>query len=281
MATVGKIVSIIIPIYNAESSLEMCLSSVCRQTHKDIEIILVDDGSIDLSREIYSRYAKDDVRVKTIRQKNQGAAHARNRGIKIARGHFVAFVDSDDYIEPDMIEKMLSFAENAPNQLTICGMFVNGSVVNPLPPPRRQALHSRHKSYIAKMLTRHTSGLMHALCCKLFSLEVIKKHKLLIDESIPESYGEDLDFVMKYLKHVDGVVPVYSPLYHYVLTSNGLASSASSASFRVRKKLFQSVNSYFGDEQKIRLLILKAKWSISVVKHKIQRSISFHGHEQE
>ena len=103
-------VSVIVPIYNAEIYIDKCIQSIINQTLKDIEIILVDDGSTDKSVEISNKYAENDKRIKVIKQKNKGASSARNYGISVATGDFITFVDSDDFIEIDMLEVLYNAA---------------------------------------------------------------------------------------------------------------------------------------------------------------------------
>jgi glycosyltransferase involved in cell wall biosynthesis len=100
-------VSIIVPVYNAEKYLQECVESVLGQTLSDIELILVDDGSTDSSPTLCDQYAAQDRRVKVIHKPNGRAASARNAGLRVASGEYVAFVDADDWISPDMYEKML------------------------------------------------------------------------------------------------------------------------------------------------------------------------------
>ena len=95
-------VSVIVPVYKAESFLSNCINSILNQTYRDLEVILVDDGSPDFSGQICEEYAEKDGRVKVIHQKNAGAAAARNCGLKAAAGKYIAFVDSDDWIDRDM-----------------------------------------------------------------------------------------------------------------------------------------------------------------------------------
>ena len=102
------LVSIIVPVYNVEQYLKRCVESILLQTHKDIEVILVDDGSKDASGAICDRYGESDIRVKVIHKSNGGLSSARNEGLKIATGSFIAFVDSDDYISSTMIEHLLN-----------------------------------------------------------------------------------------------------------------------------------------------------------------------------
>lgn len=101
------LVSIVIPVYNVEKYLRQCIESVVNQTYQNIEIILVDDGSKDSSPNICDEYAKNDKRVTVIHQKNGGLSNARNSGTKVAKGEYIYFLDSDDYIELDMIEYLI------------------------------------------------------------------------------------------------------------------------------------------------------------------------------
>ncbi len=113
-------ISIIIPIYNAENELKKCIGSILDQTQQDIEIILVDDGSTDKSLCICQKYAKADCRVKAIHQKNAGVSAARNVGIGMATGQYIGFVDSDDWIEPQMYERLLSEVERTGADVVMC-----------------------------------------------------------------------------------------------------------------------------------------------------------------
>ena len=101
-------VTIVVPIYNVERYLKRCIHSIQTQTLRNIEIILVDDESPDRCPEICDAYAKEDDRIKVIHKKNGGLGYARNAGIEIALGSFIAFIDSDDYIEPDMFQVLVA-----------------------------------------------------------------------------------------------------------------------------------------------------------------------------
>ena len=104
---VSPLISVIIPVYNVEKYLQRCLDSVIEQTYQNLEIILIDDGSTDHSGKICDDYAARDMRIHVIHQENQGLSIARNKGLDIAKGTYIAFVDSDDYILPEMYAKML------------------------------------------------------------------------------------------------------------------------------------------------------------------------------
>lgn len=100
-----KLISVIVPVYNIESEyLERCIRSICNQTYKKLDIILVDDGSTDGSGDVCDRFAAEDMRIRVFHKENGGSSSARNLGIKEAKGEYIGFIDSDDYIEPDMYE---------------------------------------------------------------------------------------------------------------------------------------------------------------------------------
>ena len=117
-----KKISVIIPIYNAEMYIEECIESVRKQTIQDLEIVCVDDGSLDDSESIIQKIASKDLRIKLIRQKNQGAGNARNNGLKNATGKYVAFLDADDYFyDIDALKKMVERCEK--DKVNVCGSF--------------------------------------------------------------------------------------------------------------------------------------------------------------
>lgn len=116
-----KKISIIVPVYNVEKYVEKCIQSLINQSYKNIEIILVDDGSNDRSNKIIDEYAKVDSRILTIHQKNKGVSAARNAGLKVATGEYVGFVDPDDYVDYQMYETMLKKIELNMSDLAVCG----------------------------------------------------------------------------------------------------------------------------------------------------------------
>ena len=111
----GILVSVIVPVYNVEMYLERCVNSIIKQTYHNLDILLVDDGSKDSSGMLCEQFKQQDERIRVIHKKNEGAGYARNTGIENAHGEYVCFVDSDDWIEQDLVEKTLQVAttENA------------------------------------------------------------------------------------------------------------------------------------------------------------------------
>ncbi len=118
-----KLISIIVPVYNVEKYLEKCIESIKKQTYKNIEIILVDDGSKDNSGKICDQAEKKDNRIKVIHKTNGGLSDARNAGLKIAKGDFIGFVDSDDYIKEDMFETLYNLLENYNADISIVSYY--------------------------------------------------------------------------------------------------------------------------------------------------------------
>lgn len=115
-----RVISIIVPVYNVADYLEECVDSLLAQTHQELEIILVDDGSTDSSSAICDRYARQDSRVVVIHKENGGAASAKNEALKVATGKYVTFVDSDDYLEPDAMAYMQNLMESHNAQVIQC-----------------------------------------------------------------------------------------------------------------------------------------------------------------
>lgn len=113
-------ISVIIPVYNVEKYISQCLNSVCNQTYDDLEIILIDDGSIDASGQICDEYARKDRRIHVIHQKNSGAAAAKNVGLQKASGRYLSFVDSDDFLEPDAYNHMIKIVEEQKADVVQC-----------------------------------------------------------------------------------------------------------------------------------------------------------------
>lgn len=120
----NSLISIIVPVYKVEKYLKKCLDSIINQTYKNLEIIIVDDGSPDGCPNICDEYSKKDDRIKVIHQKNMGLSIARNNGIKLATGEYIGFVDSDDFIEPTMYEDLYNAIIKNNAQMSICNFNV-------------------------------------------------------------------------------------------------------------------------------------------------------------
>lgn len=122
--TNNRVVSVIIPVYNVETYIKQCLESVIHQTYQELDIIIVDDGSIDMSGVICRQYASCDKRVRIIKQSNAGLSAARNTGLQNARGEYIVFVDSDDWLDVDMVRRMVEALEKRKADIAVCGFAV-------------------------------------------------------------------------------------------------------------------------------------------------------------
>lgn len=137
-----ELISIIVPVYNVEQYLEQCVESLIHQTYKNLEILLIDDGSTDASGTICDRYAKQDKRIRVVHQVNQGAAIARNSGIKLAKGEYLAFVDSDDYVHSQFIEILYQIQQACDCKISMCSYqrFNDGEAID-----NNSAVDATHK----------------------------------------------------------------------------------------------------------------------------------------
>lgn len=198
------IVTIIVPIYNNEKHIKKCLDSLLSQTYKFLEIVLVDDGSTDSSLKICNQYMKKDDRVIVVQKQNEGVASARNEGIKIAKGNFLVFVDSDDYIENNMIESLLDMVNRKDSDLGICNYFYNNVT-------KLKEDISKEEIYRLILDKRYFRGFVWN---KIYKTEIIKKYNIRFDNDI--FIGEDYLFNCKYIEKCNKISYTNQKLYHYV-----------------------------------------------------------------
>lgn len=221
--------SIIVPVYNVERYIERCMNSLLKQSLKNVEIVLVDDGSTDNSSDLCDYYASIDNRVKVIHKNNEGLGMARNTGLDIASGKFVAFLDSDDYISDTMYEKMLNKLSITDADICICGYIDqkdNGSQIiheNPCG-DNIYSEESKINEILLGMLSSSPTyksdtyiGMSVWKC--IYSNEIIQKNKIRF-YSEREYISEDIMFQFSYMPFVKKVVTVKEGLYHYCENKN-------------------------------------------------------------
>ena len=222
------LVSIIIPVFNSEAYLDKCLESVCKQTLGNIEILCIDDGSMDSSPEILESWAQKDSRIRIFRQNNKGQASARNLGLQRALGKFIGFVDSDDYVEPEMFETMVKEAESNNYEIVECAAFVenlgNASESYVLGQQRSLTYPSWETNSYTKEIFEH----FHAcLWCKLYAASFLHKTGLFFDTDLRK--GEDAVFQWCLMPHCSKYKRISRKLYHYVVgKTNSVESTISS-----------------------------------------------------
>lgn len=216
-------VSVIIPVYNCKDYLEECLKSVINQTLREIEIILVDDGSTDGSGELAEKLSERDPRIKVIHQKNMGAASARNSGIKIASGEYIGFVDSDDYIDERMYEILYSNTENYV-EIVQCNYIEidKNNKNNRIIANNMEKLGVLEKEYIQEnIIPSFASNINRGFYClwnKIYKREWINKENLSIDESL--EIAEDWWFNIICFSKVNTMRFVGDELYYYIHQNN-------------------------------------------------------------
>lgn len=202
----NPLISIIIPIYNSEKSLKDCITSIQNQTIKNIEIILVNDGSTDNSLSICLELASKDSRIKVINKSNGGVSSARNVGIQNARGEYLGFIDSDDIILTDFFENLY---------ITEADLVMSGinTGTHKIHPPKKERIEKIH---IPGTLNKHcTTTYMRSVCTSLFRRQIIHDNNLIFDESLV--WGEDYLFLLNFISHCKHIN--FTPYcgYHYDL----------------------------------------------------------------
>ena len=222
-------VSIVVPVYNAKNYLKKCLDSVINQTLKEIEIILVDDGSTDGSAEICKSYLTDS-RVMYYYKENEGLAAARQDGMERAHGEFIGFVDSDDWIDLDMYERMYDTAKKENADVVMCGIYIDEDGKNPI--YLEPGVYNRERIE-KEILPRSLAGLTPkgansvirwSNCCRLYSMELISKHNIAFDRRFRRS--QDLQLTFETALVADRYVSMCDQyLYHNRTDNNGASLS--------------------------------------------------------
>lgn len=205
------VVSVIIPVYNSEKTIEKCLKSILNQTLKNIEIIVINDCSKDNSLEILKKY-KDKIII-IDNKKNLGPSASRNKGLKKATGQYIGFVDSDDYIDKNMYKRLVSKMSNDVD-LVCCSRY---NVMN-------EEIKEITNKY-GKCKIKEFSKTSNYIWDKIFKKEIIDKYKIKFPENY--SYAEDFAFLIKYKFYADGmVICLKDPLYYYLYNSeNSITNS--------------------------------------------------------
>ena len=196
-------ISVIVPVYNAESTLRRCVDSILRQSYSLFEIILIDDGSDDLSGHICDEYSKNDNRITTIHQRNQGASFARNQGLDIAKGEYIAFVDSDDYVDSDYLKVLSNGIISYEADICMTSLHVNQGMAKEIP----LNINCEIISAILGNCFGNNAGPIN----KLFKRSIIGG--LRFDKHV--YLGEDTLFDVEYAKRCKKGVFINEALYHY------------------------------------------------------------------
>lgn len=233
-------ISVIVPIYNVEEYLTNCIDSIVNQTYGNLEIILVDDGSIDNSTKICDIYANKDRRIRVIHKRNEGLVRARKTGLKLANGEYVIFVDGDDWIEPCMCEELLKIIQQSEADMVHSGYF-RDSVVN-IPP----IIHYKKNKYSTeKILKEHILNpnadleITSSIWSKIFKLSTIKKCYELVPDNM--SYGEDLLNLIVCVCEKIEFVSIGKSYYHYTVRNNSISHKSEISNYRQELDLCDAI----------------------------------------
>lgn len=250
-------ISVILPVYNVEKYLERCLNSILAQTFSDFEVILVDDGSTDSSGSICDEYALKYPNIIAIHKENGGLASARNTGIPHACGEYVAFVDSDDWIEKTTYQVLhSSVLEYAPDIISFgCRKIQNGTVLNQTLPEFPEGLYSKeqlrnqilpdsiakHRAFDQAYLPVHMSAWGN-----LYKRDFVQK-KALLFTSEREVLNEDWLFNIRCLHRAESLQVIHKAFYNYDTREGSLSMSHKSDSYERKKKLFAAYQEELAD----------------------------------
>ena len=231
-------ISVIVPCYNIESYLPRCIESILAQTYKNLEVILISDGSTDGTDEVIREYAKKDSRIIPIFKENSGVSDTRNRGLDIATGDYIGFVDGDDYIEPEMYETLLKNAIENNADISHCGYQM-------VFPSRVDYYYNTGK----KVIQDNKKGIRDIIvgdyvepspCIKIYRKNIVNNLRMPPDIKINE------DVIFNFYAFVNSQKSVYEdlPFYHYILRKGSAATSKINQNklfdpVRVRKEIFE------------------------------------------
>lgn len=255
-------VTVVIPIYNVERWLDRCVTSVVNQTYRDLEIILVDDGSPDRCPQMCDEWSKRDKRIKVIHKKNAGLGMARNSGIALASGKYICFVDSDDYIEENTLEECVRAAEREQADIVCYGndkVLQNGKIVDRRRPSAPKRIYSGDEimTVLLPMMlgnnpkTGEDWKLSLSSCFALFAMKpIIDNGWYFVSER--EIISEDFYSVLKLYQYVRKVVILNEIYYHYTTNPASLTQ-------RYREDRYEKVRYFYVKIQEL-AQEMDAKW---------------------
>lgn len=263
-------ISIIVPVYCSEKYLTHCIKSILAQKYSNFELLLIDDGSPDRSGKICDQYAELDNRIRVLHKSNRGVSSARNAGIELAKGEYILFVDSDDYVEPDYVSTMISVAENRPDYKHIwcCFQTVTGyQYENAVPNIKSDIPYLTFDR--AKIMDLHQMWLDTGPCNKLYRRSVLLEHGIRFPEDL--SLGEDWLFNLAYLDAVSltKILIITKPLYNYVRAGKeSLDEGYRPDMLEIYQRLNRDCYSYLN------------KWSVSLDQIQIFYNSKFYSYEK-
>ena len=238
-------VSIIVPIYNAENYLRRCVDSILNQEYTDFELLLVNDGSTDASGDICEEYGDQDPRVIVIQKENTGVSDSRNRALDRARGKYLQFLDSDDWITPDATRLFVRAAEEYGCDMVISDFYrVVGERLSTKGDIEEEGVLTREE-FAAHMMENPADFYYGVLWNKLYRRDIVEEHNLRMDTDI--NWCEDFMFNLEYIRYAKVFYALHAPIYYYVKRKGSLASQGINISKTVKMKLnvFEYYNNFY------------------------------------
>ena len=211
------LISIIVPIYNVEKYLERCIESILKQTYKNIEIILVDDGSPDKCSEICDRYSNIDDRIKVIHKQNGGLSSARNAGLDVSKGKYVCFIDSDDWISNEFVEYLYKIAKNNDSDIVVGQTIDVKSEEEVKIIPQNEEVYTYSNSYIIENLYKQDIKFVPSVQNKMYKIDIFKD--LRFKEGM---INEDEEILIKILLNSKKITISNKILYYYFLSEDSI-----------------------------------------------------------
>lgn len=233
-------ISIIIPVYQCEKIISDIIEDILKQTYQDYEVILVDDGSTDSSAQICKEYEKRDFRIRAVFNEHQGVSGTRNAGIAVAKGEYVAFIDSDDRIEPDYLEQLHKNVKGKDLVIsTFDRWFYNhaddAKIEKNIQLNAEIDMQDNFAEYFSEL---YVSTLLGVVYCKLFRTDIIRKNQIKFQTDI--YIGEDFLFNFDYLKNCNTIRCIPYMGYHYICKrGDSLTHKNDLKKFEYGKKLFK------------------------------------------
>ncbi|MBR5223562.1 MAG: glycosyltransferase family 2 protein [Clostridia bacterium] len=234
-------ISVIVPVYNVEKYLNRCVESILNQTYKDFEIILVDDGSPDSCPKMCDELAQNHGQINVIHKENGGLSSARVAGFKEAKGDYILFVDSDDYIENDMLESLMTAIIKDGSDMAICSYFTKyteKTVKNFLPydKPILEGKQEIENDYILPLIgyKRNAKNIPGFLVLRMMKRELISE-EFFVSEN--EYFAEDVVFDLMYSQVIEKISIVNKPLYYYCINGQSLTNKYRKNKWQMLKKL--------------------------------------------
>lgn len=212
------LVSFIIPLFNKEEFIANCIGSVLKQTYPNYEIIIVDDGSTDSSKDIVNEFIKGTDKIKYCYQENKGVSIARNKGIELCNGEFVLFLDADDSIAPDFVQNLISNHQEG-DDIVICGLtkvFEHKNIKKVNVP--NNGSFSKEQIFKDFLFHQQKDGIYGFVCSKLIKSEIVKNNNIQFNENI--KLAEDLDFFIQYYSFCKRFKLIDGNGYYYYQDSN-------------------------------------------------------------